>query len=279
MKLKNILSLTVACGAALMMTVAANAATEVKVSGASVDEYGAVVPVVVNTTDGELMDNVEAYSMELQYDNSRWEYAGINDDATYSFRGQTNPKGSLTVNNTDEMTNNDGKVRVEYACGGGNGFPEPDENGQIALFTVYLNPIGSNSGDSISDNEFTVGVTRVTDFDYDTQNSNPYLGENMKSFFTFDVTGDLDGNEVVALAASTDNGVTKQPLEYYTTTDWTDGMDYADATTTFLVAVDNTQGATDVTDITIYGELEDGSYIPLSSLNQSDFLVQTFSRE
>ena len=97
MKLKNILSLTVACGAALMMTVAANAATEVKVSGASVDEYGAVVPVVVNTTDGELMDNVEAYSMELQYDNSRWEYAGINDDATYSFRGQTNPKGSLSI--------------------------------------------------------------------------------------------------------------------------------------------------------------------------------------
>lgn len=278
MKLKNVLALGVACGAALVMSVAAHAATEVKVSGASMDEYGAVIPVVINTTDGELMDEVSAYGITLNYDTSVWTYdsdSQVEDNATYTQRGQSKPMGMLVTN---AAQNNDGTVEISYACGGGNGFAGPDENGQIALFTVYLSPV-SDFPATISDNDFSVGVNYVSD--YDGGNNTAYWGTDMNSFFTFDVTGDLDGNEIVALAASTDGGVTKQPLEKYVSTDWVEGSEYASATTKFLVAVDlsgNAVGEDQVADITIYGEKEDGTYIPLTSLDQKDFQVQTFYR-
>ena len=57
--------------------------------------------------------------------------------------------------------------------------------------------------------------------------------------------------------------------------------EYASATTKFLVAVElagNAVGEDQVADITIYGEKEDGTYIPLTSLDQKDFQVQTFYR-
>lgn len=270
MKLKNIFALTVACGAALIMSVAAHAATEVKVSGASMDEYGAVLPVVINTTDGELMDQVSAYEIEVLYDKNEWSYDSAVDDATYTVRGNKLPMGSMVTN---PAINNDGSVKIVYACGGGNGFASPDENGQIALCTVYLAPKNADKT-SVDDSEFSVSVKYVAD--YDGGNNTSFMGTDMKSFFTFDVTGDLGGNEIVALGASTDGGATIQPLEYYVSTDWTEGMAYADATTKFLVAVNNTKGVTDVADVTIYGELADGTYIPLASCDKNNFLVQTF---
>lgn len=273
MKLKNVLALGVACGAAIIMSVAAHAATEVKVSGASMDEYGAVIPVVINTTDGELMDQVSAYGITLNYDVNVWTYDGdsqVEDNATYTQRGQSKPMGMLVTNSAN---NDDGTVEVSYACGGGNGFASPDENGQIALFTVYLSPRNGFPA-TISDNDFSVGVYMVSD--YDGGNNTAYWGTDMTSFFTFDVTGDLDGNEIVALAASTDGGVTKQPLDKYVSTTWTDGTEYADASTKFLVAFNNTQNADTITDVTIYGEKEDGTYIPLTSYDQNDFLIQSF---
>lgn len=272
MKLKNIFALTVACGAALIMSVAAHAATEVKVSGASMDEYGAVLPVVINTTDGELMDEVSAYEITVNYDPNVWSYDSAVDDATYTSRGQKYPMGSMVTN---PANNNDGTVEIVYSCGGGNGFAAPDANGQIALCTVYLTPKDSSTT-TLKDSDFSVGVKYVAD--YDGSNNTSYMGTDMRSFFTFDVTGDLGGNEIVALGASTDGGVTIQPLEYYVSTDWNEGMAYADATTKFLVAVNNTKGTTDVADVTIYGELADGSYIPLASHSKNDFLVQSFYR-
>ena len=267
MKLKNIIALAVACGAAMVMSVAAHAATEVKVEGAYADEYGAVVPIVLNTTDTDKLSQVSVYEIVLNYDSSVWSYDSYNDPNTYGTRNPQ-PMGTITTN---PAVNNDGTVELVYTCSGANGFPTVSD-GKLTLLEVYLSP--KSGTPSVTDTDFSIGVNYVAD--YDGGNNTAYWGTDMNSFFTFDVTGDLGGNEVVALAASTDNGVTKQPLEYYTTTDWTDGMDYADATTTFLVAVDNLQGNDAVTDITIYGELEDGSYIPLSSYDQSDFVVQTF---
>lgn len=281
MKLKNVLAFAVACGATLVMSVAAHAATEVKVQGATMDEYGAVVPVVVNTTDGEVMDEVSAYGLTLNYDTSVWTYddnSQVEDNATYTVRGQQKPLGSLVTN---PANNADGTVEISYACGGANGFAGPDENGTIALFTVYLSPIGDMPA-TISDNDFSVGVNYVAD--YDGSKNTAYWGTDMNSFFTFDVTGDLGGNRVVALAASTDGGATMQPLTKYVSTDWTEGTDYTAATTKFLVAVNNTVvadsvGKDAIADITIYGEKEDGTYVPLTTYDQNNFQVQTFYRK
>lgn len=270
MKLKNVFALAMACGAALMMSVVAHAATEVKVSGAYMDEYGAVLPVVVNTTDGELLDQVSAYEIVVNYDVNAWFFDSAVDDATYTSRGQKYPMGSMLTN---PAINNDGTVEIVYACGGGNGFASPDENGQIALCTVYLTPKDSNKT-TVEDTEFSVSVKYVAD--YDGGNNTGFEGTAMKSFFTFDVTGDLGGNEVVALGASTDGGATIQPLEYYASTNWTEGMAYAEATTKFVVALNNTTGTTAVADVIIYGQLADGKYIPLAEHSKNDFLVQSF---
>lgn len=272
MKLKNIFALAVACGAALVMSVATYAATEVKAEGAARDEYGITVPVVINTTDVEKLNELSAVQMVLTYDSDLWTYYSTTNDAyIMDRRGQKQLVGSVAANVVTP-----GEVIIVYTCDGSVGFAAPDDNGKIPVCTVTFDATAS-SPDTVSDNDFTAEVTLIEDYNEGGGENNIVIrSDELNSFFTFDVTGDLGGNEVVALAASTDNGVTKQSLEYYTTTDWTDGMDYADATTTFLVAVDNLQGNDAVTDITIYGELEDGSYIPLSSLDKSDFLVQDF---
>lgn len=268
MKLKNILALAVACGAALVMSVVAHAATEVKVEGATTDEYGAVVPIVLNTTDTDKLSQVSCYEIVLNYDNTVWQYDSYNDPNTYGTRNPQ-PMGDITTN---PAVNNDGTVELVFTCSGANGFPTVTD-GKLTLIEVYLAPIG-NTIPAVTDTDFSIGVNYVAD--YDGGNNTAYWGTDMRSYFTFDVTGDLGGNEVIALAASTDGGVTKQPLEYYVSTDWAEGTEYADATTKFLVAVKNNQGTDSTANITIYGEKADGTYIPLTAYDQSDFAVQTF---
>lgn len=268
MKFKNILALAVACGAALVMSVAAHAATEVKVEGATTDEYGAVVPIVLNTTDIDKLSQVSCYEIVLNYDNSVWKYDSYNDPNTYGTRNPQ-PMGDITTN---PAVNNDGTVELVFTCSGANGFPTVTD-GKLTLIEVYLAPVDSTIP-SVTDTDFSIGVNYVAD--YDQGNNTAYFGTDMNSFFTFDVTGDLDGNEIVALAASTDGGVTKQPLEKYVSTDWTEGTEYASATTKFLVAVKNEQGIDSTANIIIYGEKADGTYVPLTAYDQSDFAVQTF---
>lgn len=260
--------MAVAACATLVMSIAVSAATDIKAENIYAHSSGRyiVVPIVVNTTD---MDNLASYDLTVNYDNSKYTYARLVDALTYENDWfETTNYGSMATNND---ANSDGSVEFNwYMNNADKKFPVPDENGKIKVAEVWFNAV-----DDYSENDFSVTVKMLSN-----QSEYEWSGKagNMNSYFTFDVTGDLGGNEVVALGASTNGGIDIQPLEYYTTTDWAEGKDYADATTTFLVAVDNTQGATDVTDITIYGELEDGSYVPLSSLDQSDFLVQTFSR-
>ena len=268
MKLKNILALGVACGAALMLSVAAYAATEVKAEGVTTDEYGAVVPIVLNTTDTDKLSQVSCYEIVLNYDNTVWQYDGYNDPNTY---GTRNPQQLGTVT-TNPAVNNDGTVELVFTCSGANGFPTVTD-GKLTLVEVYLAPIGDTIP-AVTDTDFSIGVNYVAD--YDGGSNTAYWGTDMNSFFTFDVTGDLGGNLIVALAASTDGGVTKQPLDKFVSTTWNEGTNYEDATTKFLVAVENTQGVNANTDITIYGEKEDGTYVPLTSYDQSDFVVQTF---
>lgn len=275
MKLKNILALAVACGAALIMSVAAHAATEVKVQGATTDAYGCTVPIVLNTTDVNI-DELCGAQIYLYYDASKWSYYQIANDASITDRrGNKTSVGSVAAG-----VITDGKLSIVYTNDMSVGAPAPDANGNIALCTVTFDTVPSTVP-AVSDTEFTIGVKELED--YNTGGgleNNYYLGENdLTSFFTFDVTGDLGGNEVVALAASTDGGVTMQPLEYYVSTDWTDGTEYASATTKFLVAVKNTQGTAGFADITIYGEKADGTYVPLTTYDQSNFLVQTFKYE
>lgn len=274
MKLKSVLSLAIACGMTLAMSVMAHAASEVKVSGATVDEYGATLPVVLNTTDTGKSDNVSTYDITVKYDSSVWQYDGYNDPNTYTKRGQTYQLGTVYTN---DANNQNGEIHMTYSCIGANGYPVITD-GKLTLVEVYLTPKTGVTVSEIKDSSFSVGVNFIEDEDV-TDGVESYPGSEMNSYFTFDVTGDLDGNEIVGLAASTDGGATKQDLDKYVSTTLTkDSTDYASATTKFLVSVANTQGADAVTDITIYGKLEDGTYIPLSSLDQKDFLVQTFEQ-
>lgn len=273
MKLKNVLALVVACGAALMMSVAAHAASEVKVQGATVDEYGATLPVVLNTTDTDKSSNISCWDIVIKYDADVWQYDGYNDPNTYEKRGQTYQLGTVYTN---DANNNDGTIEMTYSCIGANGYPQVTD-GKFTLVEIYLAP-KNDTVSSVNDSDFSIGVAFLEDEDV-TDGVESFPGGEMNSFFTFDVTGNLDGNEIVGLAASTDGGATKQALtKYVSTTLTSDSTDYASATTKFLVAVNNTQGADGVTDVTIFGLKEDGTYVSLSSLDQNDFLVQTFSK-
>ena len=274
MKLKNILALAVACGAALVMSVAAHAASEVKVQGATTDDYGCTVPIVLHTTD-ENIDELCGAQIFLYYDASKWSYYQIANDAfIVDRRGNKTTVGSVAAGVMGE-----GRLSIVYTNDMSVGAPAPDENGNITLCTVTFDTVPSVVPD-VSDTEFTVGVKELED--YNTGGgleNNYYLGENdLTSFFTFDVTGDLGGNEIVSLWASVDGG-DLQPLEYYVSTDWTEGTAYSEATTKFLVAVKNTKGTAGKADITIYGQTADGTNVPLTAYDQSGFLVQSFKYE
>lgn len=264
MKLKKFLGAVATACITLMMSMAVSAATDIKAEGIYTRGNFIAVPIVITTTD---MNNLSAYDVTVNYDTSKYTYARIVDTLTFydDFWGEDATYGSL---GTNAAANNDGTVTFNWFINNSYGyFPEPDENDKIKLAEVYFTPIGD-----YSENDFTVTATEIANQAEDVWSGNK---GNMKSFFTFDVTGDLGGNRVVALGASTDGGAKIQPLEYYTTTNYTKGMEYAKATTTFLVAVNNS-GADEVADITIYGQLEDGKYIPLTTYDQSDFLVQDF---
>ncbi|MCD8159558.1 MAG: hypothetical protein LUD77_11980 [Clostridiales bacterium] len=269
MKLKSILAFCFGCALAMAVSVAAYAATEVKVEGAYIDEEGYVnLPVVVNSTDATYQ--ITSYEITVNYDATKYTYDTVVDKATYTSHGTTSTMGTLVPNE-----NTAGVIEIAYACGGGNGFPTVTDGTVTLLCLTYLAPV-DNTQTEVSDSEFSVTVNFIEDFS--TSTAVKIYGTSMKSYFTFDVTGDLGGNKVVALYASTDDGVTKQQLKYYTTTDYdSTTMEYADATTTFLVAVENDQRATAAVDITIYGQLEDGTYVLLGDYTQSDFLVQTFA--
>lgn len=271
MKLKNIVAFAVACGAALIMSVATYAATEVKVQGATTDEYGAVVPVVLNTTDTTQTGNIASWDLDIKYDSSVWQYDSYEDPNTYTSRGKTYTKGTVFTNTAN---NNAGNIKMTYSCTGANGYTNVVD-GSATLVIIYLSPIDSTIPD-VTDNDFSVVVNIMDDEDA-TTGEQAYPASEMKSFFKFDVTGDLGGNEIVGLAASVDGGATMQELTKYASTTLTEAdTDYTQATTTFVVSVNNTKGATGIVDVTIYGIKADGTYVPLTSYDQADFQVQNF---
>lgn len=275
MKLKNILSLAISCGAALMMTVFTYAATEVKVENAYVEAgVGATLPVVLNTTETNITGQVATYELTVYYNNSIWRYDGYNDPNTYGSGRNENPMGTVTTN---PANNDDGSIELVFTCSGANGNPTIVD-GKLTLIEVYLVPIDENNMPSVNDSDFSVGAGTLGGYvdDENTMDGNAFDCSDMMSFFTFDVTGDLGGQEIVALAASTDGGETKQDLDKYVSTTWTEGMDYADATTKFLVAINNTEGGSWIVNVLIYGVLEDGTYVPLAEYNEHQFFIQSF---
>lgn len=259
MKLKTILGIAAAACATLVMSVAACAATDVKPGTITKAGNYIVVPVEITSTD---LDNFGAYTIQVKYDTGKFTPVRVVDTLTYvdPIFGETTNFGSLSAN----VNYDPGVVQFNWFVNNGDAvYPQPNE-GTIKLANVYF----STSETEYSSKDFPLVIVTLCDKDE--------VDFEVKSYFTFDVTGDLGGKEVVALGASTDGGITIQPLNYYSTTNWTEGMDYADATTTFVVSVENTRGLVDFTDVTIYGELADGAYIPLSAHDQSKFLVQTF---
>lgn len=272
MRLKNALAMVAGLGAALVMSVATYAASEVKVENVVIDEYGATLPVVLNTTDEGKSDKVASWDITIKYDSSVWSYDGYNDPNTYTKRGVTSPLGTVF---DSPAASQDGSIHMTYSCTGANGYPTIVD-GKLTLIEIYLIPLGDTPAE-VKDTDFNIYVNLVDD--ENAHDSDTYNGSIMKSFFKLDVTGDLGGNAVVGLAASVDGGVTKQPLNYYSSTTYTDGMEYADATTTFVVSVNNTKdaaGSASIADVTIYGVLEDGTYVPLTSYDQTNFLIQKF---
>jgi uncharacterized protein YbaA (DUF1428 family) len=263
MKIKAILGVAVAAVATMMMSMVASAATELKIGDITENSAGTyiIVPVVSNTTG---TDNLGAYDITLNYDSSKYTYGRIVDSLTYvnDFDETTN-YGTITTNANE---NKNGAAHfVWYRSNEDAVAPVPDENGQIKIAEVWFKKV-----DSPSASDFSITVAKIAT---DTES----LWEDLHSFFSFDVTGDLGGNKIVALAASTDGGASKQALEYYTTTTLADdSTDYAGATTTFVVSVNNTTGETAVADITIYGQKEDGTWIPLSSYDKTNFQIQAF---
>ncbi|MCD8215616.1 MAG: hypothetical protein LUC97_08265 [Clostridiales bacterium] len=259
MKIKKIVGFAIALGAALVMSVAVNAATEIKAGDVSEVSGYIAVPIELSSTE---LSALYGYEIIINYDSTYYSPYTAVDGLTYSTLFGTSSYGSMTPN----LAFGDNQAYLNWYVTGAS-YPNPTA-GTVTLATVYFSL--SDTTHTPSSNDFTINRIRLSD----TTETQFYC----TSYFTFDVTGDLGGNKVVALYASTDGGSTKQKLEYYTSTDWEDGTEYAEATTSFLVAVENetdTSGAS-VVDITIYGELEDGTYVALGDYTQEGFLVQTF---
>lgn len=264
MKLKTILGIAIASCAAMIMSVATYAATDVKAGDLTVTEKAVTVPIEISSTD--LAKGLRAFTIQVNYDSTKLTPRKVTDLMQYEDDFGDMVNYGTIGQNLNIATN---KAQITwYINNADNKQPIIKDGDTLTIANMmFVNKSGSTD---ITSNDFTFTIVTLADM------AETRLSCN--SLFTFDVTGDLDGNEIVGLAASTDGGVTKQELTKYLSTTLTeDSIDYASATTKFLVAVDNTQGANAVTDITIYGKLEDGTYIPLSSLDQKDFLVQTFN--
>lgn len=264
MKLKTILGIAVASCAAMIMSVATYAATDVKAGSVTATDKVVTVPIEITSTD--LARGLGAYTIQVNYDNTELTPGKVTDLLTYTdVFGDSVNYGSMAAN----VNYTDTKVQFNWYWNNSDNEQVVIENGDTVQIANVM--FKNNTGKTdFTSNDFKVSVITLADWD-ETRLS-------CDSIFQFDVTGDLGGNKVVGLAASTDGGVTKQELTKYVSTTFTgDSTDYASATTKFLVAVDNTQGTNAVTDITIYGKLEDGTYIPLSAYDQKDFLVQTFA--
>lgn len=264
MKLKTILGIAVASCAAMIMSVATYAATDVKAGNITVTEKAVTVPIEVTSTD--LAKGLRGYQIQINYDSSKFTAKKATDLLKYQDDfGDEVTYGSMSCN--PAYGTNKAQI-VWYINNADNLQPIIKDGNTLTIANImFTNDTGVSE---VSSNEFTFSVVTLADMDS--------VDVTRSSIFQFDVTGDLGGNKVVGLAASTDGGATKQTIDKYLTTTWTDGTDYANATTKFLVAVENTQGTNAVTDITIYGKLENGNYIPLSTYDQKDFLVQTFEK-
>lgn len=265
MKLKTILGIAVASCAAMIMSVATYAATDVKAGNITVTEKAVTVPIEVTSTD--LAKGLRGYQIQINYDSSKFTAKKATDLLKYQDDfGDEVTYGSMSCN--PAYGTNKAQI-VWYINNADNLQPIIKDGNTLTIANIMFT---NNTGVSeVSSNEFTFSVVTLADMDS--------VDVTRNSIFQFDVTGNLGGNEIVGLAASTDGGATKQELTKYLSTTLTeDSTDYASATTKFLVAVDNTQGTNAVTDITIYGKLEDGTYIPLSEYDQKDFLVQTFAQ-
>ncbi|MCD7777672.1 MAG: hypothetical protein LUH47_04125 [Clostridiales bacterium] len=209
-----------------------------------------------------------AYTIQVNYDSDNLTPYAVVDQLKYSdaILGDQN-YGSLGSN----LNYATGKVQFNWYRNNSYGYAPDATAGKLTLAYVYFTPTDSTV--TYTSDDFTISVITLA-----STTGTDQKDYTCTSYFTFDVTGDLGGNKVVALYASTDGGENKQQLECYTTTDYdSTTMEYADATTTFLVAVENTKSTTAAVDITIYGQLEDGTYVSLGDYTQSNFLVQTFA--
>lgn len=262
MKLKTILSIAIASCAALIMSVATYAATDVKAGAVTATTSVVTVPIEITSTD--LAKGLRAFTIQVNYDSTKLTPRKVTDLMQYEdMFGDMVNYGSIGYN-LNYATN---KAQITWYINNADNVQPIIKDGETLTIANLMFVNNSGATDFTSD-DFTFTIITLGDMDETRLSCN--------SIFQFDVTGDLGGNEVIALAASTDGGITKQPLEYYLSTDWTEGTEYASATTKFLVAVNNTQDIVDNVDITIYGEKADGTYIPLTAYDQNDFLVQTF---
>ncbi len=264
MKLKTILGVAIAGCAALIMSVSAYAATDIKAGNITATDTVVTVPIEFTSTD--LEKGIGAFSFQIYYDNTKLTPGKVVDLMTYTddFGDEVNI-GSIGYN----LNYAEDKVSVSWYINNADAYnvsPKITNGDTYTVANVLFKY--ANGSTEITSNDFTITNVVLGDM-YDTRLS-------CNTIFQFDVTGDLGGNEVVALAASTDGGVTKQPLNYYLSTNWEEGTEYANATTKFLVAINNTTGAVDYANITIYGEKADGTYVPLADYDQSNLLVQTF---
>ncbi len=262
MKLKSFLAVAVTCSAVMLMSVVSHAATQIKVEGAKINSNstGIEVPIVLETTDTDKIKSFCGAMIRVHFDNTKWKYSRTSNDVViYYDDGGSEAAGSVAANEATP-----GVVSVAFTYDTGNGDVVPDENGKIKICTLRFTKEASLSEmPSVSDSDFDIGIERIESYNPGGGNNNYVLkGTEMKSFFKFDVTGDLGRNAIESIGVQVDGVDGVQELNECYSTTYTDGTDYANETTTFVVNVNTASKQTK--GITIYGKKSDGDWMPLS---------------
>jgi hypothetical protein len=265
MKLNKIVLGVMSFAAAVVASVNVFAATDIKTTGTAYDGDDLIVPVIVTTTDTTKEGKkVSTYALAITYDTTRWTFSDYDDPNTYGSGSRKKTMGTVTYNDLG------GKILLGYSCNGLNGNPTITD-GEVELVDLIFTPVVAGTEPKASD--FVIGIDYVDDENVK-DGVNIFDNADFKSYFEFEVSG-LE-QRIVGLYVSTDGGVTKQELTKYTSVVLNSDDETVADSAKFVVSVNNTQKVSKTTDITVYGETEDGQYVPLTSYDQNDFMVQTF---
>ena len=189
MKLKNILAAAIMVAATVGITSSVYAATAVKVGtveGTTFTTDDVIsVPIIIETTD-ESVDNIGAYDINVNFDNSKLEYGLVQNNLVTKTKFATQTSGSI-VSTPDTTANANGSVRLSYTTTS----PTKLSNSPNATCTVLFVP--KANGYTFDPSDIQIKLNQMVSTTNTTGATNTLIyADSFKTYVSFDVPDTYD---------------------------------------------------------------------------------------